>query len=109
MARSFRLQPEVTSCLPPFGVRLSLTEARLGDFVHQVDKRCCHKIVAQMDAFRRIARRLGWIIVPVGMLLTIVGFHGQPALWVPLVVIFVVAWIMGARSDRMAQSRQRKR
>jgi uncharacterized membrane protein YoaK (UPF0700 family) len=52
--------------------------------------------------------RFGFLIAPVAILLTIIGFYGQPALWVPLALIFVAAWIMGVRRDWKAKlSRKR--
>ena len=62
-----------------------------------------------MKAFRRIVVRFGSVVVPLTLLLIIVGFHELPALWVPLVVIFVIAWIMGARGDRKARAARKRR
>ena len=39
-----------------------------------------------MKAFRRSVQRLKPLIAPAMILLTIIGFHGQPALWIPLVL-----------------------
>jgi hypothetical protein len=54
-------------------------------------------------------RRAGHWIVPLAMLLTIVGFHTQPALWIPLVAVFLLIWIMGIRTHRKEQRQQRQR
>ena len=62
-----------------------------------------------MRRFRASMRRAGHVIFPLGMLLTIVGFNGQPALWIPLVVVFIVIWIMGVRSDRKARQERPNR
>ena len=50
-------------------------------------------------------RRAGHVIFPLAMLLTVVGFNGTPALWIPLTVVFVVIWIMGIRSERKSGPR----
>ena len=47
--------------------------------------------------------RWGWLIAPLVILVAVVGFHGQPALWVPIVLMFLVAWIIGVRRDRKAR------
>ena len=58
--------------------------------------------------YRKIDR-WGWLIAPLVILLALVGFYGQPALWVPLVLIFLVAWIMGVRDDRKAELTRKRR
>jgi hypothetical protein len=56
----------------------------------------------RMKAFRTsMLRWMNWI-TPAMILLTIIGFHRLPVLWIPLVLIFVAAWIMGIRTDRKA-------
>ena len=62
-----------------------------------------------MRRFRASMRRAGHVIFPLAMLLTIVGFNGTPALWIPLTVVFVVIWIMGVRSDRKSRQGRGKR
>ena len=61
-----------------------------------------HKINKSLD-------RWGNYIAPVLMLLAIVGFHGQPVLWIPLVLLFAIIWIHGLRSDRKDEQRRRFR
>ena len=60
----------------------------------------------------RISERMdrwGNYIAPVLMLVAIAGFHGQPALWIPLVLLFAVIWIVGIRGDRKKAEQQRRR
>lgn len=62
-----------------------------------------------MRSFRSSMHRFGPPIFVIAMLLFIAGFHQLPALWIPLVAVFVVMWIMGVRSDRKAATPRRKR
>lgn len=60
-----------------------------------------------MRGFNKSLDRWGNYVAPVLMLLAIVGFHGRPALWIPLVLLFAVIWILGIRSDRNDPQRRR--
>jgi hypothetical protein len=55
-----------------------------------------------MKGFRRFKAKWGKLIFLIAGLMIIVGYHDVPALWIPMVVVFLLGWILGERSDRRA-------
>jgi hypothetical protein len=62
-----------------------------------------------VKGFRRFKDRWGSVVFLILGVLFIIGFHDVPALWIPVVLVFVVGWLLGERADRRNRAGRRSK